>query len=468
MNKAAAQRGAESTNTATGSKTTVGRPGCPPAAQQGVDGTEGGKGGDGVEMLVAGTDEEEESSDIEDDSGQQDGRDLGVFTVDDSAPEATQEVFDPASVVIVPEAQPYLPDQKYLKALKEGYLELSQVIWKEEQPANRPALKELTCDIWDDNVIGILATMPQSLLLELISGNIAREYCKRSGKVWDVLRHYKTRGSSQPSIYVQVLADDRGESPSCNELTQMIGFLRAYMEDEDDKLAYDVDRPMNSHWTPSKAQDGARKYLSTDKRKNAPHQPRPSREKKLERFCDKLEARIKKIPKAQWDEPFLGHPVTEVGYALNATKRFQQHKDHTSSNWLMNLLEAVSVARFQGRFTMHQFVVFFIWDQPQAIIGECLFSKLCRSYIDDGGCNYASAGSSNWSILDLSDMDLWRQFQSNTLANTTFNENIDNYERQLRERWEEREQAKAENIAARAQLELLEAQLAALEAMEEG
>ncbi|EON67079.1 hypothetical protein W97_06196 [Coniosporium apollinis CBS 100218] len=463
MNKAAAQRGAESTNTATGSKTTVGRPGCPPAAQQGVDGTEGGKeeGGEQVtETVVGGM--EESICDSEDDSGQQNEADMEDFISEGSGPEATQEVFDPAAVVIEPETQS-LPDRKYLEALKESYLELSQVIWKEEQPANRPALRDVPPDAWDDVVIAILATLPMTLLLELISGNIAREYYKKSGKVFDTLSYYKTREGQQPSIYVHILADDRGESPSCKALAEMIEFLRAYVKGDDDQLAYEIDRVRNSHWTRQKAKAGARNYLSTEASKKSRRSVSPCRVETLHQFCDNLESRINGIPKPQWEAPLPGHPLSEVGYALNATKRFQQHKDHTNSNWLMNLVEAVCAARFEGRLIMHQFVVFFIWDRPQAIIGECLFSKLCKSYVEDGGFNYTSAGSSNWTILQLNDIEQWHRFQVHALSRPPLQENIKNYHDRMREQWEEREKAKAELIATRAQLELLEAQLAALE-----
>ncbi|EON69628.1 hypothetical protein W97_08888 [Coniosporium apollinis CBS 100218] len=141
--------------------------------------------------------EEGRSSDDEpaydDESAHKYDEEMEVFCSDDDHPQATQEPFDPDEVIPLTQQEnsPSLPDLAYLEAFKKGYLALSSLIWKEEEAAKRPALREVSSGEWDDVVLEILATMPLSLVREIISSNIAREYYKGKRNVYEVLRHNK-------------------------------------------------------------------------------------------------------------------------------------------------------------------------------------------------------------------------------------------------------------------------------------
>ncbi|KAJ9640284.1 hypothetical protein H2199_005823 [Coniosporium tulheliwenetii] len=389
----------------------------------------------------------------------QDGFEDGMdeFVIDENVPAATQELFDPDEVV------PSDPlDRTYLKALKGGYVSLSQVIWKEEREIRRSALENVDPLHWEDISVNILASIPMSLLNELVSGNIARENQSGQGSVWETLRYYLTRASQQPSIYVHVFADENGESPSCHALNEMVRYLQTYAAKdakEHSQLAYNIDRVKHPTWSKRTSEKGGRYYLATGSQGSTPYAPSSVRTSKLLTFCESLKRRIDQVPKSKWHLPLLGHPLSEVGYAKNAASRLQQHRNHASSNWLMCLIEALSEAQFQRRYWMHQYVVYYIWHPTQAIIGEVLFSKICRSYIEDGAFNYEGAGGSNRSILTIIEEKVWDKFEENVAVKPLYKENIKHEHERLQKAYEQRERLRSELTALESEEAKLQAEL---------
>ncbi len=139
---------------------------------------------------------------------------------------------------------------------------------------------------WNELAMGILLRIPSSLLCEITGGNVAHKR-KTDGAVKEVIDQYKQRERTQPSIYLQILADKNDLSPSPNILTKVIGRLRSYVTDY--QYAYKVDSIKGKGTNIESSKRGARRYLKTAA------SPLPSDTRiirKLRHFCDKLEARL--------------------------------------------------------------------------------------------------------------------------------------------------------------------------------
>jgi hypothetical protein len=59
-------------------------------------------------------------------------------------------------------------------------------------------------------------------------------------------------------------------------------------------------------------------------------------------FISALRDHLNAIPIGDWSKP-LEHPVVEYGYAENSPTRLKQYARHDSSNYIMNVMEAVAV-----------------------------------------------------------------------------------------------------------------------------
>lgn len=79
---------------------------------------------------------------------------------------------------------------------------------------------------------------------------------------------------------------------------------------------------------------------------------------------------------------------TECGFTGRPQQRRWQHENHSSSNFLMNLFEAVCRARYPDRgFHMHYQTIHPIMDKSHARLAEHLCSVLCGTYVVLGGFN---------------------------------------------------------------------------------
>jgi hypothetical protein len=89
-------------------------------------------------------------------------------------------------------------------------------------------------------------------------------------------------------------------------------------------------------------------------------------------FVDALRHRIDQIPANERDDPLL-FPLCEVGYSNRSIKRLKSHKAHASSNYIMNLLEAIFIVfqdKFSDKYEIEQEVIYLIWKIDQAEVSE--------------------------------------------------------------------------------------------------
>ncbi|KAL9116917.1 MAG: hypothetical protein Q9187_006555, partial [Circinaria calcarea] len=106
-----------------------------------------------------------------------------------------------------------------------------------------------------------------------------------------------------------------------------------------------------------------------------------------------------------WTQP-LANPLVEIGYAKHPVARLAQHKKHSSSNYIMNLVEAACRVRYGLSYGMQQFIIYRIFAARQAAPAEILFTRLAQGYIEDGGgFSHALAGRSNHLALSISALD---------------------------------------------------------------
>ena len=290
----------------------------------------------------------------------------------------------------------------------EGYAALVEDALEEELVAlsQLPAAKKA-------EIAYIAATIDQSLLTEIIVGNVAKGQ-RDDPDIRRALRRYRKQARNAPGIYLQLLVDAHtGDSPTPAELRDVIAGMESYCENTatGNDLAYD----MESHRYPGNVDRadidrGVRRYLkkqktaqNADRRTDAPCATRLA---KVRAFCVQLKKRLDLLPAPEQSRP-LRMPISEVGYAANCLARLEDHAAHRSSNYVTNLADAVICylqeveGRFLGKqFIVHQFVIFNCWLPQQAILAEMFFTRIAHDYIyNGGGFSHYPTGLSNASVL---------------------------------------------------------------------
>jgi len=100
-------------------------------------------------------------------------------------------------------------------------------------------------------------------------------------------------------------------------------------------------------------------------------------------FCRLVRERLDACGGSEDDE--LTPPLCELGYATNLD-RLTQHEKHDSSNYLMNMAEAVCrITKGLEGYRIAQHPISLVWRRPHASSGELLFSRLTQAYDDNGG-----------------------------------------------------------------------------------
>ncbi|KAF2418218.1 hypothetical protein EJ08DRAFT_703193 [Tothia fuscella] len=128
--------------------------------------------------------------------------------------------------------------------------------------------------------------------------------------------------------------------------------------------------------------------------------------------------RLNKITDPEERRMPMAMPLNEVGYANNCVRRLEAHAAHTSSNYIMNLAESALVlaAKLNGKgdravrygYQVKQWVIYNLFEPAQGVLAEIFFSKLCHSYIHNGGgFSHYPAGLSNESYTCFAKNLVW-------------------------------------------------------------
>jgi hypothetical protein len=103
-------------------------------------------------------------------------------------------------------------------------------------------------------------------------------------------------------------------------------------------------------------------------------------------FVEALRARIDEVPATDRNKS-LQFPLCEVGYSNRSIKHLKSHKAHASSNYIMNLLEAIFQVggQFSSTFSIEQEIIYLVWNAEQVEVSEFGWTKLAESYIHSAG-----------------------------------------------------------------------------------
>lgn len=271
--------------------------------------------------------------------------------------------------------------EEYVNALKLGYNQLIDVLLRDIQRAT-DALVGSKYQSVSKICYDILASTENCVLHALLDGNLAwdAEHDVATGQALDRLRQ---QARHQPCIYQRVLVDELNQSPTPAELFDVIEGLRRYARTGEWSLAVQVDRVKRpGEWNEGLAKAGRRRYLASLESPYGP--PSEARLAELELFCQKLHARLDKIPTSDWQEP-LRFPLVDVAYTVNYEARLAANEDHSAARFLMNLVEAMCGVLFPGRYRARQFPVYLIFEAQQAVMADLMLGALSQALLATGG-----------------------------------------------------------------------------------
>ncbi|KAF7860713.1 hypothetical protein EAF04_008231 [Stromatinia cepivora] len=266
----------------------------------------------------------------------------------------------------------------------------------------------------------MLAGIDNRILKHLVEGNLPRverqpgnyELSSKLDNIKAVLTG-ETKLTHRPYIYIQYLVDRRGISPNPKDIGKILDHVELYLrgfnirENQDsNQCALEIDTAFyTSKHGYGTVQAGYRRYASSERN------PRSFTWKKT--ILQWVETTRDRLRHSNQDEP-LSRPLVKVGYAT-ALSRLDEHKNHTGSNYIMNLVEAICKAYFRERWSIKQYVLFKVAHHTHAMFGEILCTRLAQAYTTHGGgfCHHA-AGISLGAVHKLDDL-YWGRVQRELL-----------------------------------------------------
>lgn len=243
----------------------------------------------------------------------------------------------------------------------------------------------------------MLRSMSTALLRAIIQGQVPRLAAWDAGEVFDgfwILNEGEE--CEKPGIYLQSLCDEAGFSPSASQWLEVTDLMIVYISNDkaSEELATDVDQIIHPEprWPRSLTAKGLRRYMDwrsyLDKSRNEPDR---HHRKMVQCFVDQLR---KRLQNETLHAP-MKVPLVDIGFSYRPKQRLRQHRQHESSNYLMNLAEALFKYRYPGMFRLLQRIMFKCFRPVQAFMAEIVFTRLAQGYVNGGGgFNHSPAGLS--------------------------------------------------------------------------
>lgn len=236
------------------------------------------------------------------------------------------------------------------------------------------------CDYGDfiSYLVVMMLGMDEQILEHFVKGDLS-EAEKGNPDLRKSLRKLKSLGPKErcPSIYAQYLVDKDGKSPTPRILTEVLDHAELYLkglnrvDQQSGDFAAQVDSVKGKPRAPSNAVAGERKYVKGETQSDT-----------CLAWIQNTRARISSLLP---DVP-LDRPLAEVGYATVPIERLeQQHAKHTSSNYLMNLCEAICEVLYGQRYSIAQYIVFHTFHLAHAMYAEIILSRIGLVYSTQGG-----------------------------------------------------------------------------------
>lgn len=197
------------------------------------------------------------------------------------------------------------------------------------------------------------------------------------------IRERCTEEPSQPRIYVNILGHRSTRRPITPRiLNNLAGLAMEYPFDPDLALKVDAARgkPLDKRLT----RLGCRKYLNVyQTRSGFCDLPLPNRVARVMEMFRALQRRCNAVDKREWDDPMTGS-IGEFGYTEDVESRLKDHRRHSSSNYLMNLLDALCMTHAPD-YAFHQFVIYHIPAAELLELAEMYFTTVGQGYSHNGG-----------------------------------------------------------------------------------
>ncbi|CAK1365503.1 hypothetical protein CB0940_09988 [Cercospora beticola] len=252
--------------------------------------------------------------------------------------------------------------------------------------------------IWRTQSMLLLAQRDQAFIKGFLDRTLPQQVLQ--GKILaPKIRKYDQNGPLQPMIYANFIADRHGLGLTCDGYDWFLTAMEVGVG-----LVPD---PANTRTTMMGGQnvyDGANW---------AYQQARPKGTKTfwagvdmptLRKNVQKLVAENRKMvadARAANSDHLIPNP--EIGWGYRGYNRLHNHNNlDESSPDIFRYAQLVLRHLFRGRgFRLHQFILFDVWNEVQAGIGESLGSQLGEAYINHGGFNFDQAGVSDaysWSM----------------------------------------------------------------------
>jgi len=253
-------------------------------------------------------------------------------------------------------------------------------------------LKGLPCDKWvnkrrgDGNIdvmklelLFMSACIHPDVLKHLVRGDLPKAY---SDPLMTSMRDHMismmegNKREKRIFIYIHYLVNAIGVSPSPSQLENVLKtadiYIRGFCK-PNDQASYRISKKIDEMIGNHKAEpDGKRRYIKGD-----------TQYKVINEWISLVRGRIEfdKLNN-RWDEP-LTRPISEVGFA-SSLQRLDQHRKHVSSNYIMNLIEAI-FALEGGVYRNRQYIVFNCIEPCHGTFGEILCSRYAQAYSTHGG-----------------------------------------------------------------------------------
>lgn len=247
----------------------------------------------------------------------------------------------------------------------------------------------------------IFRAMDPHLLKALIRGRLSLEANIEGSPVSQALKVINVPEIVEPSIYMNTICDRKGVSPTPYQWREICNLMSRYLrkDRQGNMLAAEVDQTINpsEKWPESKTSTGFRRYIEAVGLKNMnPEYFSEDRREIIRTFIRNMRSRIADEEAAGRLHVPFSSPVVEVGYSINSHVRLEEHRHHRSSNYLMNLADALFAYNYDRKFTLQQHIIYCCYMPDQPWIAEIIFTQITQGYTDKArGFSHYPAGRSN-------------------------------------------------------------------------
>ncbi|TGO90870.1 hypothetical protein BPOR_0048g00190 [Botrytis porri] len=248
-------------------------------------------------------------------------------------------------------------------------------------------LKGLPCDKWVDGNIEVMklellfmsACIHPDVLKHLVQGDLPKAYSDplmTSMRAHMISMMEGNKREKRIFIHIHYLVNAVGVSPSPSQLEHVLNIANIYIRGfgkPNDHASYQISKKIDEVIGNHKAEpDGKRRYVKGD-----------TQYKVMNEWASLVRGRIEfdKL-KNRWDKP-LTRLISEVGFA-SSLQPLDQHRKHVSSNYIMNLIEAI-FATEGGIYKNHQYIIFDCIEPSHGTFGEILCSRHAQAYSTHGG-----------------------------------------------------------------------------------